>query len=309
MKVFVTGATGFVGSFAVRELAARGHDVAVLARASSDAWRLEGLETLRRVAGDLADEGSYAEGLRSFAPDCIVHAAWTGVANHDRNDPRQVANVAQAGALVRTAAEAGAKAFVGFGSQAEYGPRPDRSREDVVLAPTTLYGAAKVAALHVSRVQCELAGMRFAWLRLFSTYGPRDEAYWMLPQLILRLLRGERPALTKGIQQWDYCHVADTARAIAAVVESPNAAGAFNVGAGSTQSIRQIAEWIRDEAAPGAPLGFGEVPYRPDQVMHLEADTTRLREATGWAPRVPLDEGLRETVDWYRRNRERHDNH
>lgn len=307
MKVLVTGATGFVGSAIVRELESRGHEVAYLARGASNTWRLDELGArAQRVAGDLSQPDSYRHALESFHPEALVHAAWFGVGNHDRNDARQLDNVPQTAALVRAALDHGARTVVGFGSQAEYGPRPEKTREDAPLAPTTLYGAAKVASFHATRVQCELANARFAWLRLFSTYGPRDEAYWMLPGLILRLLGGERPPLTEGRQQWDYCHVSDTARATADVVESSQAAGAFNVGAGRTQSIRQIAEWIRDNAAPGATLGFGEVPYRPDQVMHLEADIGRLTAATGWQPRVSLEEGLRETVDWYRRNKDRY---
>jgi nucleoside-diphosphate-sugar epimerase len=63
---------------------------------------------------------------------------------------------------------------------------------------------------------------------------------------------------------------------------------------------------LRDAAAPGAPLGFGEVPYRPDQVMHLEADIRKIGEATGWKPEVPLQAGLAETVAWYRAEEARH---
>ncbi len=69
-------------------------------------------------------------------------------------------------------------------------------------------------------------------------------------------------------------------------------------------TVRSIVERIRDHIDSGVSLRFGEVPYRPGQVMHLEADISRLREATGWSPRIGLDEGLRRTVGWYRRNGE-----
>jgi nucleoside-diphosphate-sugar epimerase len=59
----------------------------------------------------------------------------------------------------------------------------------------------------------------------------------------------------------------------------------------------------RDMIDPSLPLGFGEVPYRPDQVMHLEANIARLQAATGWAPRVSLAEGLAKTVEWRREQR------
>jgi nucleoside-diphosphate-sugar epimerase len=66
--------------------------------------------------------------------------------------------------------------------------------------------------------------------------------------------------------------------------------------------VRDVVERIRDLAAPGMDLVFGEIPFRPDQVMDMEADVSRLRAATGWQPRISLEEGLEGTVAWYRRH-------
>jgi nucleoside-diphosphate-sugar epimerase len=71
-------------------------------------------------------------------------------------------------------------------------------------------------------------------------------------------------------------------------------------------TIKSIIERIRDLIDTNLPFGFGEVPYRPDQIMHLQADISRLKQATGWAPQVSLDEGLRRTVAWFRENRWRY---
>jgi UDP-glucose 4-epimerase len=57
---------------------------------------------------------------------------------------------------------------------------------------------------------------------------------------------------------------------------------------------------VRDQIDPNLALGFGEVPYRPDQVMHLEANIDALKAATGWEPRVPIEEGLAKTISWLR---------
>jgi nucleoside-diphosphate-sugar epimerase len=74
----------------------------------------------------------------------------------------------------------------------------------------------------------------------------------------------------------------------------------FNLGSGQAHRLRDIVIKIRDLINPALPLGFGEVAYRLDQVMHLEADITALTQATGWIPKMHLDQGLRLTVDWYR---------
>jgi nucleoside-diphosphate-sugar epimerase len=187
-----------------------------------------------------------------------------------------------------------------LGSQAEYGPQNRVLHETAPTCPTTSYGLAKLCACVLSRHLAEQTGMRFAWMRIFSTYGPKDHVEWMIPGLVRSLCRRERPALTAGQQQWDYLYVEDAAEAICQVAETPGAEGIFNLGSGQTQSIRRIAEQIRDLIDPGLPLGFGEVPYRGDQVMHLQADIARLTEATGWTPRTPLAEGLARTVEYCR---------
>jgi nucleoside-diphosphate-sugar epimerase len=124
----------------------------------------------------------------------------------------------------------------------------------------------------------------------------------MIPSLILQLLRGERPRVTAGQQKWDYVYVADAAEAVARVALNAAAAGVFNLGSGEAPVLRTIVESIRDEIDPRLPIGFGEVPYRSDQVMHLQAVITRLQTATGWAPRTPLADGLARTIAWYRQH-------
>jgi UDP-glucose 4-epimerase len=301
-RVLITGATGFVGSHVLRRLLADSHAaVAVLVRPTSNTWRIDDLVgRIQRIEGDLQHLAAAEPAVTAFAPDTILHLAWTGVTNAFRNDPRQIENVESTANLVRLAQRCGIRHWLGLGSQAEYGPHSGALSEDAPTQPTTLYGVTKLCACMLAQHLCATSGIRFAWLRLFSAYGPKDDPSWMIPYVTLRLLRGERPALTAGEQRWDYVYVADLAEAIRSVAQTPSAAGIFNLGSGRTQTIRSIVERIRDLVAPAAELGFGEVPYRPDQVMHLEANIARLTAATGWTPRTSLDAGLRATVNWCR---------
>lgn len=300
-RAFVTGASGFIGSYVVEELLGRGVEVAILRRAGTDLWRLGSLvERVRPISGDLDAVETFREELTAFGPDVVLHLGWHGVANSLRNDVAQVErNLHGTFALLEAAATAGAKAWVGAGSQAEYGPQPGALDENAPTRPTTLYGAAKLSAGHVAARLAALRGLRFVWMRVFSTFGPKDNPGWMIPSLIRALGRRERPALTLGEQRWDYLSVRDAAAAFAAVAAAPGAEGVYNLGSGSAPTLRETVEFIRDCVDPSLPLGFGEVPYRPDQVMHLEADTRRLRGATGWVPVHSRADAIRETVRWY----------
>jgi len=167
--------------------------------------------------------------------------------------------------------------------------------EQTPTRPTTVYGAAKLATYLVLERIAATSGRPFAWLRLFSSYGEDDDPSWLLPYLTRCLLARQRPAVTAAEQRWDYIHVDDVARAMIAAMDE-RALGVFNLGSGQALPLREIICMLRDLVDPCLKVGFGDVPYRPDQVMHLEADITALRDATGWAPQVALVDGLRRLV-------------
>jgi UDP-glucose 4-epimerase len=302
MRCLVTGATGHLGAAIAQFLVAGGHDVAVLARPSSDPWRLAAvLDRVTVLRGDLADPGPAVEDVGRWRPEVVYHLAWAGVAGPDRDRPEQVSvNLVGGLKLFELAAAAGCHCWVGLGSQAEYGPYDRPLTEDLPPRPVTAYGVSKLALGLVTGKLCDLSGVRFVWLRMLATYGPMDHPGALIPWTIAHLLRGRRPALTSGRQRWDYLFVDDAAEAVAAAGLTPSVRGVFNLASGAAPTVRQIVERVRDLIDPALPLGLGERPDPPP--LHLEADPSRLFEALGWRPRVSLDEGLRRTVDWYRQH-------
>jgi UDP-glucose 4-epimerase len=302
MNILVTGGGGFIGSHLCRDLLRAGHRVAALSRDPAP-WRLaDELGSITLISGHLERQDEWAEKLKTFNPHAVAHLAWTGVANFDRDDPGQAKNIQWTVDLLSLAREAGARTFLGLGSHAEYGPKSEIVGPEDATAPTTVYGEAKLAAGRIAARLAAASGMRFVWMRVFSTFGPMDHPYWMIPSLICSLLREERPALTAADQHWDFLHVADAARAIRMAVECDSARGVYALGSGDAPRLRATIEWIRDSINPRLPLGFGEIPYRPDQVMHLQADITRLKRDLGWTPSIDVQQGLVETIAWYRKN-------
>jgi len=302
MRCLVTGATGHIGPPLVRLLASGGHEIALLLRPDSDSARIaDALPGSVRIPWDLADPRSAAPRIEAFRPEAVAHLAWGGVTNSLRDDPQQLLlNLRGSLELLEVAHAAGARTWVGLGSQAEYGLHEGVMREDLPERPVTLYGVSKHCTRQASEGLCRVLGLRFVWLRLFAAYGPWDDPVKLIPSTIATLLRGERPALSRGEQRWDYLFVEDAAEAILAVLAGERARGVYNLASGEAPTVRSIAERIRDLIDPRLPLGLGELPYRADQVMRLEGDTARLRRDTGWRPRVGLEEGLSRTIAWMR---------
>ena len=305
MRVLLTGARGFLGSFILRRLLDDGHAVAIVLRDAdpSKNWRLLGcLDRASVFLGGIETLDRQGEALARFSPDTAIHCAWSGITRDERNDTkRQNENFTNTVAFADLCRRLGILHWIGIGSQAEHGPQQGPLNEDSPLDPDTPYGQAKLASYRAAEALFRRHGGRFAWLRMFSLYGPGDNPEFMIPSLIMRLLRRERPALSEGTQKWDYLHVADAAAATCHIARVRHLEGAYNVGAGEPRSIRSIAEDIRDAIDPSLPLGFGEHPSLPGSVRDLNVDPRRLL-ATNWQPKFFWHAGVRDTVDWYRKH-------
>lgn len=305
MKILVTGAGGFVGAAVAGEALRVGHEVVGTVRPGSSDSRLASFGSRLNVVWlDLRDTAQVRAMVRDCRPDVIVHVAWSGVSNRSRSDRLQITdNIETSCHLLEAGAEYGVSKFVGMGSQGEYGPLERKITETDLPHPSTLYGASKLAVHYLTRQLAAQSGLSYAWMRIFSTYGPGDNPHWLIPSLINQMLDGRRPQTTLGKQFWDYLFIDDLATAVVSVAASSAAEGVFNLGSGQPLEVRSIVEKIRDLTSPKMELVFGEIPYPPDQIWHMEADVEHLKSLTRWLPRIDIDAGLAATVDWHRAQR------
>ena len=289
----ITGASGFIGAATAADLIASGHKVTALLRIGSNPRRLESMTGPNRLQYSSFSDPNTVTALKASQPDVFIHCGWRGVSGQDRNEAFQVTdNIQMSMESVDLAAKVGCRRWIGLGSQAEYGNQNRRLDETAPLQPTTLYGKAKLATGIACLALAEARGLSCAWLRVFSTYGPGDSPHWFL-QYALREFRAKRaPDLTLCTQLWDYLHVADAARAISATATTPQAIGNFNLGSGYALPLRLWLDLLRRATGCTIEPKYGVVPFRPDQVMHLEADISRLTEVTGWQPKISPAEGI-----------------
>ena len=295
----VTGPTGAIGAALCRELLRAGAVVYAVARPGSA--RLSSLPPGVRAVSCALPDMAALPGLIPGPVDAFFHLAWAGTTGPARDDmSAQAANIAFALDAVRAAKALGCRVFVGAGSQAEYGRVDAPLRADTPCFPETGYGMAKLCAGQMTRAECAKLGLRHVWARVLSVYGPCDGDGSMLSRLIDTLLDGGRPPLTAGEQLWDYLYADDAAKALRLLAERGGDGQVYPLGSGEVRPLRAFAEAARDAVDPALPLGFGEVPYGPRQVMRLEADIGALARDTGFRPETSFETGIAETVRWRR---------
>ena len=305
MKAIITGATGAVGMALISELTGREIEVTVLCRkGSARAANIPEHPLVKKVECSLSDMAALDLGDERY--DMFFHLAWDGTTGATRNDMYlQNTNVKYTLDAVELAHRLGCKVFLGAGSQAEYGRVEGKLNSSTPTFPENGYGMAKLCAGHMSRNMCHARGIRHIWVRILSVYGPYDGERSLIASTIHKLFDGEKPSFTAGEQVWDYMYSGDTARAMVELALGGKDGGVYCLGSGKARPLREYIETLRDCIAPDAELGFGDIPYGEGQVMYLCADTSELENDIGFTSRVSFEEGIKATVEWYKKEKMR----
>lgn len=298
-KVIVTGPTGAIGVALIHKLIANHVKVyAICRKNSSRKCNLPSHPLIEIVDCDLSELNHLVEQISSPC-DVFYHLGWAATIGTGRNDTSlQLRNIQYTLDAVDAAHALGCKRFVGAGSQAEYGRVEGKISASTPTFPENGYGIAKLCAGQMSRIRCEQLGMEHIWTRVLSIYGPCDGANTMISSTIQQLLAGEKPALTAGLQEWDYLYSKDAGLAFYLLGNAGQSGKVYCIGSGQATELKNYIYILRDVIDPNLPLGLGEIPYSPLQVMHLEADISDLQQDTGFMPRYSFEKGIQETIEW-----------
>lgn len=303
----VTGGAGFLGSALARALVARGARVTVidafLPETGANDANLEGLD-LRVIRADLRHD-PLEDALAGAT--AIFHLAAQTSHMGSQADPRgDLAQNADATLRLILAARAAAPAarVVHASTRQLYGrPRALPVGEDHPIDPPDANAISKWAAEQYWLLEHKVHGRPVVSLRLTNCYGPglrvKDHRQTFLGLWVRRVLEGEAFEVWGGEQTRDLAFADDVAEAFLAAADARP--GVYNLGGAPAASLRELAEAL--VAANGG--GRYVVKAFPAERAKIDigsyvADDSRFRAATGWAPRVKLDEGLRRTLDWFR---------
>ena len=320
MTVLVTGAAGYIGSVVAERLIEHGHAVAALDDLSQGHRAAVPAEA-RFFEGDLRDRARLAEVMSAVRPEAVVHLAAEALVGESVTDPAKFFDVNVSGGLnlLETMRAAGVRRLVFSSTAAVYG-EPDRMpiREDAPLRPVNAYGASKLAFEQALPWYAAAYGLRHVSLRYFNACGAtaeRGEHHVPETHLIAILLEvalGLRPEIRifgndydtpDGTCVRDYVHVGDIADAHVLALDRMDGieSGAFNLGAGTGFSNREVVEAAR--RVTGRPIPAVAAERRAGDPARLVASADRAREVLGWSPRFPTLDAMIETAWTWRRDR------
>lgn len=296
MRIFVTGASGFLGYHFVNEAVNQGHDVLCLRRASSKSMFSPIIED--KVTW-VIDDGGLETAVYSFSPEVLFHAAWGGVRGDGRDDVNiQNENLVMSRRLFTLFPY---RQIISIGSQAEYGFYSDIISEDYPLRPIMEYAKAKVRCCEELEAYCLSHDIEWQWIRIFTVFGENQTGG--LIKLAIEKCFGDETDFdtTQGFQQYSYLYALDFAKAICNILGAEGKSGIFNLSQPlGLHSNREILEIIKNKTGSTIHLNYGAIPYVDGQIMLMDGKVDKFEQTFGKIPYSDFEQALERTIDSFR---------
>lgn len=307
-NVLVTGGAGFIGSHLATALSARGHSVRVLDNLSTG--RRENLSHVARavelIEGDLRDADACARACAGI--EFVFHEAALGSVPKSVEEPQPShdTNINGTFNLLRACMDKKVRRVIYAGSSSAYGDAEESAKHEC-LAPQPLspYAVQKLAGEHYCRAFSQCFGLETITLRYFNVFGERQDPgsryAAAIPAFVTAILRGEPPVVFgDGEQSRDFTHIDNVVSGNLLAMEAKAARGeVVNVACGGRVTVNEVIATINRVLA--ADVKPRHVDARPGDVRHSCADIRLAKKLLGYEPTVGFEEGLRRSIEYYRR--------
>ena len=311
-RVFITGVTGFIGSQLAKTLVREyNYDVYGLIRFSANENREAVAEIPDEVnlkVGNLIDHHRIRKILEEVNPNYILHVgAYTPVRNSFESPIEYIEfNYTATVNLVHAALElSNFEKFLFASTMEVYGWQTQREpfTEDLTLHPASPYAVTKVAAEKYLTMAGKAFDLPFIALRSCNTYGRKRMTGFITEYLVTSMLQNKTPRIGTPDAVRDLMYVDDHANGYVTAMHADATEGVYNFGWGSTLNMRELGEKARDVVGYNGPIEYGwpsDYPSRPVVDDFLSLNASRAREIIKWTPKVPLEEGLKKTANFWK---------
>ncbi|MCL4457667.1 MAG: NAD(P)-dependent oxidoreductase [Nitrospirae bacterium] len=299
MKIFITGATGFIGRHAVSLLTQNNHDLMLLIRRHGQNPFITAADNkqISVVYGDLSDIEGWRKFFIEFKPDALLHIAWEGLPNYGIEMCRL--NFNHGLNLFLMAAKAGCGTIMSIGSCWEYREKKGALHENSTIDSTKAFPAFKNALRITGEAIAREYKIRFYWPRLFFVYGPGQREASLIPSIIRAVSLGETPNIKNYANKNDFIYVEDVAAALVKIIQKKPDGIIYNIGSGFSTAVLDVLSLV-----------YETMGYKKNYIREIKAvdnsmkddfwaDTANIRKDVGWTPNFSLTDGIKNTVHYF----------
>lgn len=313
-KVLVTGADGFIGSHLVEELLNEGYDVRAFVYYNSfnswgwlDTLPKEKLDKIEIFSGDIRDPNGVREAMKGI--DEVYHLAALIAIPFSYHSPDSYVDTNIKGTLnvLQAARDLNTKRILVTSTSEVYGTaKYVPIDEEHPYQGQSPYSATKIGADRIAESFYRSFDMPITIVRPFNTYGPRQSARAVIPTIITQLLSGAQEIKLGSLSPTrDFNYIKDTVRGFIEIAKSDKTIGQeINIATQQEISIGELAEELIKQINPNAKIVCDEIRLRPEnsEVNRLLGSNKKIKKLTNWEPKYSLEEGLRETIEFLKKN-------
>lgn len=314
MKLLITGGAGFIGSNFIRYILNKYPDYEILnfdkltyAGNLENLRDLEGNERYRFVQGDISDEGAVEKVFAEFMPDAVLNYAAETHVDRSITGPKEfiVTDVLGTYTLLEAVKRHGTSKYVQISTDEVYGSISEGSfTEETPFAPNSPYSASKAGGDHLCRAYFVTYGLPVIITHSCNVYGPYQYPEKVIPLFVTNLMQDKKVPLYgdgKNVREWIYTE--DHCNAVDVILHTGERGEVYNIGSGHEIENLELTNMILGEFGVGNEM----IEYVEDRLGHdrrYSIDFSKLNRELGWEPKHQFEEALKETVEWYKANRE-----
>lgn len=296
-KVLITGGAGFIGSALSKHLQEQGHEIFVLDNLSFGRRHLAGVPNARFFEVDIRDTKAVKRVFDTARPEQVLHLAAVHFIPYCNEHPAEAADININGTInvLDAAQHCGTVKQVFVASTAAVYPIADGAMdENHPTGPMDIYGTTKLATEKIASEFHLRTGIPTVIGRFFNAFGPNETNPHLFPEIQRQVLAGARTLQLGNLDpKRDYIHTEDMSRAMAALLGMGlKGQDTFNIGRGIEYSVREVVEAFERQLGEKLRIEVDPARVRKVERMHLLADVSKLKSATGWEPKWGIDEGV-----------------
>lgn len=300
MRIVITGGTGFVGKWLVKEIARHGNEIIILTIDENDKpVEFKELSNIRYVVCPLDKlESIEVKSISDKPVDVFMHLAWVGTSGPSRSDENiQLNNVRYACSAIRLAKALGAKRYINAGSVMEYESFYSLIANNTV-SPTMMYSTAKLTEDFFSKILANSLSIEYINLIIGNIYGVGEKSQRFINVITKKMMKNERIELTASTQNYDFIYAEDAARAVYLVLEKGLNNNSYYIGNNKPTMLKEYVLKMKEILSSSSEIVFGAIPFTSVPLSYKEFEMDKIHRELGFEPIISFEQGITLMKAW-----------